>query len=59
MDGRRPPELRKIQCQVGVFKQADGSSFLEHGNTKVLVSVYGPHDVSISQLTILGRLSNI
>lgn len=46
MDGRRPPELRKLQCQVGVFKQADGSSFLEQGNTKVLASVYGPHDVS-------------
>lgn len=45
VDGRRPHELRKVQCQVGIFKQADGSSFLEQGNTKVLASVYGPHDV--------------
>ncbi len=45
--GRRPHELRKLQCQVGIFKQADGSSFLEQGNTKVCASVYGPHDVSI------------
>ena len=48
VDGRRPHELRKVQCQVGVFKQADGSSFLEQGNTKVLASVYGPHDVSFA-----------
>lgn len=47
VDGRRPPEFRELKCQVGIFKQADGSSFLEQGNTKVLASVYGPHDVSL------------
>jgi len=31
---------------MGVSKQADGSSFFELGNTKVLASVYGPHNVS-------------
>ena len=31
---------------MGVLKQADGSSFLELGNTKVLASIYGPHNVS-------------
>ncbi|XP_064394974.1 exosome complex component RRP41-like [Halichondria panicea] len=46
VDGRRPHELRKIQCQLGVFQQADGSAFLEQGNTKILATVYGPHDVS-------------
>lgn len=45
VDGRRPPELRRLQCQLGVFQQADGSAFLEQGNTKVLATVYGPHDV--------------
>ncbi len=45
VDGRRPHELRKIQCQLGVFQQADGSAFLEQGNTKILATVYGPHDV--------------
>lgn len=45
VDGRRPPELRKLQCKLGVFHQADGSAFLEQGNTKVLATVYGPHDV--------------
>ena len=46
VDGRRPHELRKLTCKLGVFQQADGSTFLEQGNTKVLASVYGPHDVS-------------
>ena len=46
MDGRRPPELRKLKCQLGVFEQADGSASIEQGNTKVLATVYGPHDVS-------------
>lgn len=45
LDGRRPNELRKIKCHMGVFKQADGSAYLEMGNTKVLVAVYGPHQV--------------
>ena len=31
---------------MGVFGQADGSAYLEQGNTKVLAAVYGPHDIS-------------
>ncbi|GAB1598985.1 exosome complex component RRP41-like [Argonauta hians] len=45
VDGRRPHELRKIQCRLGVFRQADGSAYLEMGNTKVLAAVYGPHEM--------------
>ena len=45
VDGRRKSELRRIQCKLGNIQQADGSAFLEHGNTKVLATVYGPHDV--------------
>ena len=48
IDGRRPNELRKLTCKLGVLHQADGSAFLEQGNTKILASVYGPHDVSTS-----------
>ncbi len=44
LDGRKPHELRKIACKVGVFKQADGSAYIEHGNTKAIASVYGPHE---------------
>ena len=29
IDGRRPGELRRVQCKMGVFSQADGSSYLE------------------------------
>ncbi|XP_072269365.1 exosome complex component RRP41 [Pyxicephalus adspersus] len=44
-DGRKPGELRKIQCRMGVFAQADGSAYIEQGNTKALAVVYGPHEV--------------
>lgn len=46
IDGRKAHELRKIQCRMGVFSQADGSAYIEQGNTKVLAAVYGPHEVS-------------
>lgn len=35
IDGRKPNELRQIRCRLGVFTQADGSSYVEQGNTKV------------------------
>lgn len=43
IDGRRADELRQIRVRMGVFGQADGSAYLEQGNTKVLAAVYGPH----------------
>ncbi|KYN04813.1 PREDICTED: exosome complex component RRP41 [Cyphomyrmex costatus] len=42
VDGRRALELRQIRIRMGVFGQADGSAYIEHGNTKVLAAVYGP-----------------
>ena len=53
MDGRRPHELRKVKCSLGALQQADGSSYIEQGNTKVLASVYGPHDVRYTCITIV------
>ena len=44
-DGRRPTELRQLSCKMGVYKQADGSAYIEQGETKVLATVYGPHEV--------------
>ncbi|KAF9984250.1 Exosome complex component RRP41 [Mortierella antarctica] len=44
IDGRRPAELRKITSTTSVLSQADGSAYLEHGNTKVLAAVYGPRE---------------
>lgn len=45
LDGRKCHELRKITCKKGIFLNADGSASIEQGNTKVLASVYGPHEV--------------
>ncbi|XP_066537905.1 exosome complex component RRP41 [Hoplias malabaricus] len=45
VDGRRATELRKVRGQMGVFNQADGSAYIEQGNTKALAVVYGPHEV--------------
>merc|ERR1712192_175659 len=45
LDGRKASELRRIRCRMGVYGQADGSAYLEQGNTKGLAAVYGPHDM--------------
>ncbi|XP_077209674.1 exosome complex component RRP41 [Paroedura picta] len=45
LDGRRAGELRQLRARMGVFAQADGSAYLEQGNTKALAVVYGPHEV--------------
>lgn len=42
-DGRRTLELRQINVRLGIFGQADGSAYLEQGKTKILATVYGPH----------------
>nr|CAG4645044.1 EOG090X0BHT [Leptodora kindtii] len=49
IDGRKPSELRRIRCSLGIFAQADGSAYLEQGNTKILAAVYGPHEVTGSK----------
>ena len=62
IDGRKSNELRRIRFKKGVFKQADGSAYLEQGNTKVLAAVYGPHEVSLfliddlDSILLTGRL---
>ncbi|XP_065652192.1 exosome complex component RRP41 [Hydra vulgaris] len=51
-DGRKCHELRKITAKKGIFSQADGSAYIEQGNTKVIASVYGPHEVSNRSKTL-------
>jgi len=46
VDGRRPNETRRLRCRLNVLERADGSAYLEMGNTKVLVSVSGPQEVT-------------
>lgn len=47
IDGRRPNEPRRVKCEMGLFERADGSSYFEQGNTRVLCAVYGPREVRL------------
>jgi exosome complex component RRP41 len=44
-DGRRWNELRRIHAQVSTQATADGSSYLEMGNTKIICTVTGPAEM--------------
>ena len=41
LDGRRPGEIRRLRCQMSAEPKADGSAYLEQGNTKGLVTGCG------------------
>ncbi len=43
-DGRSPTELRPLKIDVGIIKNAAGSSYIEHGKNKIIVAIYGPRD---------------
>ena len=45
LDGRRWNELRRLHAQISTQASADGSSYLEMGNTKVICTVAGPAEV--------------
>lgn len=51
-DGRRPDEIRDIKIKVGVLENADGSAYIEQGNTKVYAAVYGPREVHPRHLAL-------
>ncbi|KAH6578401.1 hypothetical protein BASA50_002533 [Batrachochytrium salamandrivorans] len=44
VDGRRPPELRRVLTRIGMLTLADGSAYVELGNTKCVAAVYGPKE---------------
>ncbi len=44
VDGRYPNEMRRLRIEAGVLKNADGSAYIELGNNKIIVAVYGPHE---------------
>lgn len=44
LDGRRWNELRRMHAQISVQTAADGSSYLEMGNTKVICTISGPSE---------------
>jgi exosome complex component RRP41 len=49
LDGRRWNELRRLHAQISTQASADGSSYLEMGNTKVICTVAGPAEVRGAQ----------
>lgn len=55
LDGRRPGELRQLRTQLGTSEAADGSAYIEQGNTAVLAVVYGPHEVGGKNHVVLLR----
>ena len=55
VDGRKPDELRPVVMEVGVLKNADGSAFVQQGNTKVIAAVYGPREIHPKHLTLPDR----
>ncbi|KAB0396461.1 hypothetical protein E2I00_012105, partial [Balaenoptera physalus] len=47
-------------ARMGVFAQADGSAYIEQGNTKALAVVYGPHEATgFVDGTALADLSHV
>ncbi len=44
-DGRKVDETRKITIKAGILKNANGSAYIEFGDNKILVGVFGPRDV--------------
>ncbi len=55
IDGRKPDELRPVIMEVGVLKNADGSAYVQQGNTKVIAAVYGPREIHPKHLTLPDR----
>ena len=55
LDGRGPAELRPIHIEVDVLANADGSAYVEQGNTKVLAAVYGPKEIHPRHLGLPNR----
>lgn len=43
-DGRKADELRHFRVSFNVVPDADGSCYIEHGNCKLLASIYGPYE---------------
>lgn len=34
-DGRKPNEIRNINCKLDIYPESDGSAYYEQGNTKL------------------------
>lgn len=54
VDGRRWNELRRCHAQIRTQAAADGSSYLEMGNTKVMCVLTGPTDQQAARRVVAG-----
>jgi len=45
LDGRALDEMRPLKIKAGVIPSADGSAYVELGETRILAAVYGPREV--------------
>ncbi|KAJ3241298.1 Exosome complex component RRP41 [Chytriomyces hyalinus] len=60
-DGRRPNELRRFNCDMGTASGgyagsgADGAAYVEQGNTRCLVLVFGPKEPSMRSAVLHDR----
>lgn len=44
-DGRKYNTIRNMKMEIGVLNNADGSAYVECGDNKILVGVYGPKEL--------------
>lgn len=44
LDGRGLEDLRPLKIKAGILHKADGSAYIEWGNNKIMVAVYGPRE---------------
>ena len=56
LDGREINQLRPTRLKVGVLPKADGSAYIEMGNNKIMVGVYGPREMHPKHLSLPDRL---
>jgi exosome complex component RRP41 len=54
-DGRTMDELRNIEIQVGVVRNADGSASIEFGKNRIIAAVYGPREVHPKHMALPDR----
>jgi len=57
VDGRRWNELRRLHGQIRTQAAADGSSYLEMGNTKVMCVVTGPSEDAVRRRGVAASAS--
>ncbi|KZS99224.1 ribosomal protein S5 domain 2-like protein [Sistotremastrum niveocremeum HHB9708] len=56
-ESRKPKDIRPIFLQTGLITQANGSAYIETGNSKVVCAVYGPRQAKNTSYSEKGKLN--